>query len=297
MPLCPRHCRRLAALFVTVLLVQPAPVRAVELKKPTVEAFDRYARAREALIEQELKNNDGFLWVDRLPEPQRAQVLAELKNGKEVKKGQKTYVVIERLHVKAADGKAMVAPDALIHHWIGTVFIPGASLKQAIALVQDYDRHATNYTPDVSASKTIQHSGNDFKIYMRFHKKKILTAVLDTWQDVHYNPLSDWRLHSRAISTRIQEVEDAGTPGEKLKPEGDDRGFMWRLYTYWHFDERDGGVYIQCEAISLSRDVPFVLGWLKDWITREARESLAFTLGRSRDLLMKQNASAPAKAN
>ncbi len=279
--------RRFQALAAAaVLLASSAPVHAEELKQPTIDAFDRYVKIREAQIEQDLRNKDGFLWVDRLPEPRRAQAFAHLKDGVEEKKGQRSYVKIERLRVLDENGKPIEAPDALIHHWIGTVFVPGATLLQAMALVQDYDRHHVNYAPDVADSKTLQRTGNDFKIYMRFKKKRFVTIVLDTWQDVHYLPQGAARMHSRAYSTRIQEVEDDGTPHQKLKPVGDDRGFMWRLYTYWHFDERDGGVYIQCEAITLSRDVPLILKWLKEWITKEARNSLTATLGRSRDVLL-----------
>ena len=45
-------------------------------------------------------------------------------------------------------------------------------------------------------------------------------------------------------------------------PPGNDNGFLWRLNSYWRFLEKDNGVYVQCEAISLTRDVPTGLNWL-----------------------------------
>jgi len=39
---------------------------------------------------------------------------------------------------------------------------------------------------------------------------------------------------------------------------------MWRLYTYWRVEEKDGGIYLQNESIALSRTVPFLLAWLVD---------------------------------
>jgi len=58
---------------------------------------------------------------------------------------------------------------------------------------------------------------------------------------------------------------------------------MWRLNSYWRFLQRDGGVYVQLEAISLTRDIPAGLGWLvKPFVTSIPRESIEFTLSRTR---------------
>lgn len=110
--------------------------------------------------------------------------------------------------------------------------------------------------------------------------------VLNTNHDVRYFPLGPARLHSRSYSTRIAEVADAGKPGEHEMPVGQDHGFLWRLYSYWRFQERDGGVYVECQAISLTRNVPTGLGWLIEPIIRNLpRESLANTLTATRQAL------------
>jgi len=94
------------------------------------------------------------------------------------------------------------------------------------------------------------------------------------------------RARSRIYSTRIAEVENPDTPGEREKPVGQDGGYLWRLYTYWRFLERDGGTYVQCESITLTRGIPVGFGWLiRPFITSIPRESLEFTLATTRRTL------------
>ena len=135
-------------------------------------------------------------------------------------------------------------------------------------------------------SKLIQHNGDDFKVFLRLRETKIVTVVLDTEYDVHYVHLNATRAYSRSYSTRVSEVESAEQPGEHHKPAGNDSGFLWRLNSYWRFQEQDGGVYVQLEAISLTRDIPDGIGWLiRPFVTSIPRESLVFTLSRTRSAL------------
>jgi hypothetical protein len=187
----------------------------------------------------------------------------------------------------AAPGTIAV-PGGLIHDWIGAVFIPRVTLGQTLALIQDYDHNQDNYKPEVLASRLVSRHGNDFKVHLRLMKTKVVTVILDTDYDVRYFPLGGGRCHSRAYSTRIAEVKDAGKPDERTLPPGQDDGFLWRLYSYWRFQERDGGVYVECEAISLTRAIPVGLGWLiAPIITTLPRESLANTLRETRVALQK----------
>jgi hypothetical protein len=170
----------------------------------------------------------------------------------------------------------------LVHDWIGATFIP-ATLSQAIGLVQNYDNHKSVYRPEVIDSKLRSRDGDNFRVYLRLVKKKVITVVLNTEHDVTYFPIDATRVHSRSYSTRIAEVEDPGESGEREVPPGKGHGFLWRLNSYWRFLERDGGVYIECEAISLSRGMPAGLGFVLRPIIRELpRESLASTLDRTR---------------
>ena len=170
-------------------------------------------------------------------------------------------VIIERLQTR--DGsKDIPVPDGLIHHWVGTVFVPNVGVKEAVALMQDYDRHSKYFAPAIARSKLLEHDGNRFRVALRFHVKKIITVTMDTENEAEFfHPAAD-RAHSRIRSTRVSEIADAGTPQEKAKATGDENGFMWNLNTYWRFLERDGGTYIQCESLTLTRDVPFALAWI-----------------------------------
>ena len=243
-----------------------------ELKPATVQAFDRYIQATEARLDGQVKGRGSFLWVDaspeRLKQVREGHVLAERWSGRD--------------EVKVTDG--------LIHDWIGAVFIPGATLEKTLAMVQNYDAHKNIYKPEVIDSRLVSRKGEDFKIYLRLLKKKVLTVVLNTNHQVRYFPFDAKRWHSRSYSTRIAEVADAGKPGEHELPVGKDHGFLWRIYSYWRFEERDGGVYVECQAISLTRNVPTGLGWLIEPIIRNLpRESLANTLSATRAALSGHN--------
>ena len=269
------RARRLIAGFLTAVLLS-GNARAVELKPETIRAFDRYIRLTEARIAGEVGSDKTFLWMDTLPMDRRSAVYQQLRQGQ---------VVIERM--KTLDGgKEIEVPSGLIHHWLGVVFIPGVSLQQTMALVQDYDQHYRYYKPDVIASKLRGRNGNDFKIYLRFYKKKVITVVMNTEHDVHYFPVSPTRVHSRSYTTRIAEIANFGEPDEHEKPVDDGGGFLWRLNSYWRFEERDGGVYVQCEAVSLTRDIPALVSWLvKPFVTSVPRESLTNTLANTRAAL------------
>ncbi len=177
-------------------------------------------------------------------------------------------------------------PNGLIHDWIGAALIPNTTIEDTLALIQDYDNHKNIYKPEVIDSRLISHHANNFQIYLRLLKKKIITVVLDTHHDVHYRPLDRTRWICRSYTTRIAEVENAGTPGERVLPPDTGHGFLWRLYSYWRFQERDGGVYVECRAISLTRDVPFGLGWaIEPIIQKLPKESLINTLEATRRAL------------
>ncbi len=240
----------------------------VQLKPQTVAAFDEYIREAEAEMERTLHGRSPFLWSEVSSE--RAQL---------VRGGQ----VVAQFW--AGQGPVKV-PNGLIHDWIAAVFIPATNLKKTLTLIQHYDNHKNIYKPDVIASRLISHQSNDFKIYLRLHKKKIMTVVLDTDHDVHYRSLDRTRWTCCSHTTRIAEVEKAGTPTETVLPPDTGYGFLWRLYSYWRFQEREGGVCVECRAISLTRDVPFGLGWVIEPIVQKLpRESLINTLEATRQAL------------
>src|SRR5260221_8392416 len=225
---------------------------AAELKQEASEAFDHYIRVTEDRMTEELHDGRAFLWLDGFAEPQRDRLNVQLRQGE---------IIVERLETLEKE-KHIRVPNGLIHHWIALGFIPGVTLQQVLAFMQDYDHHESIYKPDVLRSRLLIADGNYFKVYLRLHQKAIITAVFNAEFDVSYFPLDENRAHSRSYSTRIAEVEDADRSDEREKPIGRDRGILWRLYSYWRFQEKDGGVYIQVESVALSRSVPVLLAWV-----------------------------------
>jgi len=163
------------------------------------------------------------------------------------------------------------------------VFIPGVKLQDVLAVLQDYDHQAQYYAPDVEQSKIESHDDEHFVVFLRFRRHKVITVVLNTKHDVHYFRDSATREHSRSSAIRIGEVENAGKPNEREKPPGEDGGYLWRMETWWRMEERDGGVYVQSEVVSLTRDIPMGLGWLiGPYVTSIPKETLTFTLQATR---------------
>ncbi|MBZ5685287.1 MAG: hypothetical protein LAP86_09635 [Acidobacteriia bacterium] len=239
-----------------------------QLRPPTIQAFDTYIKTAELAAEATLRAAGPFLWSEmdsaRARHIQEGRIVAEFWTGR---------------------GPVKV-PDGLIHDWVGAALIPGTTVDETLALIQDYDNHENIYKPEVLASRLISHHGDDFKIYLRLLKKKIITVILDTDHEVNYASLDRSRWMCRSYTTRIAEVEKAGSPGERVLPPDTGHGFLWRLYSYWRFEERGGGVYIECRAISLTRDVPFGLGWaIEPIIQKLPRESLIKTLEDTRKAL------------
>lgn len=272
------HSRAVTALA-SCLMALAVNAAAAELEPRTAAAFDRYVAATEA----QAAALPQFLAVDLLPEGERRAALARLRRGE---------LVIERRQTREG-GKPLEAPGGLIHHWAGTAFVPNASVRQAVALLQDYDRHAMVYRPNVARSRTLSRNGDMFRVYLRFFMKKVITVVVNSEHEAQFSSPAPDRAQSRIHSVRIAEVENPDTPNEREKPVGQDGGYLWRLNTYWRFQERDGGVYVQCEAISLTRSIPFGVGWLVGpFVTSIPRESLTFTLDTTRKELGRQLAAA-----
>jgi hypothetical protein len=163
------------------------------------------------------------------------------------------------------------------------VFIPGVKLQEVLAVLQDYDHQAQYYAPDVEQSRIESRDDEHFVVFLRFRRHKVITVVLNTKHDVHYFSDSATREHSRSSAVHIGEVENAGKPNEREKAPGEDGGYLWRMETWWRMEEGDGGVYVQSEVVSLTRDIPTGLGWLiGPFVTSIPKETLTFTLQATR---------------
>jgi hypothetical protein len=179
--------------------------------------------------------------------------------------------------------------EGIIHDWVGSVFVPGVTATQAIALLTDFQRHAAIYAPEVAASGLVSRDGDLYRSTLRLVKKKVLTVVLDTEYETRYSDLGNGRWLGVVRSTRIQEVDNPGEKDEELKPAGAGQGFLWRLNSWWVIVEQNGGVLLQLRSVSLTRDIPVVLAWaVKPMVTSLPRESLAATLEKTAAALRRQ---------
>jgi hypothetical protein len=270
----PRHVSGFLLVALAITVVGEVSIQGAELQPKTVAAFDRYVRLTESRLTRE-----PYLWVDGLPEPGRAKTLNLVRTGQ---------LSIERLLTRDGEREIEV-PDGLIHHWVGTAFIPGATIEQALLLLQNYDQHQRIYTPAVDRSRLISRDGDRFQLFLRFKMKKFITVVVNGEHEAVFRRVGSDRAEGWIHSTRIAEVEHPGEAGERELPVGRDGGYLWRLNTYWRLLPRDKGLYIQCESVSLTRGLPWgLLGLIvRPFVTSIPSESLTFTLETTRKELVR----------
>jgi hypothetical protein len=250
-----RFFQALAPVLITIAC--GVTLLAAELKPQTVAAYDRYIQLTEAAMDARLAKR-AMIDIDLLPEAKRTETYARLRKGE---------VLVERKETK--DGqKSIAVPDGLIHDWRGVVWLPGVSLVRVVALAQDYNRYAQIFAPAIRSSVLVSHDRDTFKFEQRLVMKHILTGVVNTTNVAVFTSVDGTRAYLRSRTTRVAEVENADTPQERELPVGHDSGYLWRAAAYWHMEERDGGKWLQCEWITLSRDLPFGIGLIAAPIIR-----------------------------
>jgi hypothetical protein len=256
----------------------PLPISGADNGKIS-SAFAWYVRATDGRNNSELQRGTDLLWVDSLAEATRKKAYADLGRG---------GIQMEQRTTRES-GREIACPDCMIHHWEGLVYIPGARLDDVLRVLEDYNRHAEYYAPDVVRSKIEAHDGDHFRVLLRFRRQKVITVVLNTEHEITYYRDSEVRSHSRSSATHVAEVENPGKAKEREKPRDEDNGFLWGMETWWRMEEKDNGVYVQSEVVSLSRDIPAGLGWMiGPFVTAVPKESLTFTLEATRKAVLAQ---------
>lgn len=206
-----------------------------------------------------------------------ARAYDDYVRGAEAKFDWRSHVPLEKHGVNIVPGSqnpTIELPGAIIHDWVAAELVPNVSVEQVLAVLQSYGEYKRLFASQVTDSKVYSHHGDQWRIYLKLSKKAIITATLATEYDVEYRCLGEGRWAMLSHSTKVSEVEDG-----VLLPEGTGHGFLWRLNAYWVLEQRPEGVYVECRAISMSRDVPLGLGWaLKGVVARLPRESLRDTL-------------------
>ena len=271
-----------AALLAATLILPPSAL-ARQPGPETLAAYERYRVLTEARMDAD-RRAGHFLYFDRFPADRRSQIDAQLRRGE---------FYLEQLHTLDGDKKIPV-PGGLIHHWIGAALIPGATLAQTKAVLEDYENQKTSYYPDVRKSHFISQEGNTRNVFLQFYSKTVVTAVFNVNFASTTTEYSPTQTRIRACSTRVADVEDFGKPAERELAPADSRGYLWQLCTWWNIEEKSGGTYIQVEATELSRTVPFVFAWLVNPIIREVPKTfLSHLLTATRKAVLKQDKEKP----
>ena len=241
----------------------------VKLRPETIREFDKYVLDSESSMQRRWTGEQPFLMMD------------ESKSGRaEVRSG---GVFIRQITPKGG----MRITGGIIHDWAAGAFFKGAALEQARNVVADFDRHKRIY-PDLVDSRLLLKNGDMSRGYHRLMKKKGMTVVLKSEYEVRSYQAGANRAYTVSHSTKINEIEGAGSKSERELPEGEGHGFLWRLNAYWRFEATPEGVFAECQAISLTREVPAGLGWIVNpFIQDMPRESLRSTLEATRKALSK----------
>jgi len=244
------------------------------LQAKTIRDFAKYVNAVETRRAKDITSNAPFLDIDRHSPQEVAQTMAALRRGE---------VIVTRGAAERDGSSNEIAVDGgLINHWRGTVFVPKVKLDHLLRVLQEpqTDQHQQE---DVLSSRVLARDGDTQKVYLRLRRTKFVTVVYDTEYDVEYKKLGTDRAYSNSISTKVVEIENAGTKSERALPEGNDHGYMWRLNSYWRYQQLDDGVLVEVESLTLSRDLPSIIGPLiRPIVNSTARESMSRTLASVR---------------
>ncbi len=263
--------RVIALLFLAIL---PGTARAETLEQETLKAWDLYIQHVDASRHARATGGAPFLWTDEAAD--RAE---RLRSG-------------EILVSAAGDNCTEKVAHGLIHHWIGAAFIPGVSVNDVLAVVQDYDRYKDFYTPNVTNAKRLGRTPFPETLDQRFSLlwvRKILfvTAAIDTDYESRYVQAGAKRWYVVTQSTRVQQIDKYGQSGQRELPPDEGNGYIWRIYTIARFEQRDGGVYSELEVVGLTRDIPSSVGWLiRPLMQRLPREAMTAILQKTRNAVL-----------
>lgn len=253
-----------------LLLLNAPRILMGEATPAALSAFDSYSNTVETRLAQQHRSAEAFL-APPAADPKRAE--ARLRRGE---------LIIERL----APSTAADFSGAMLHHWRGTAFAPEAKAADFERLMRDFDSYPQHFAPQVLQAGVLTQKGDRMQTSMRVRQHHVITVVMDSTYDIIFGRLDPQHGHSISHSTRITEIDSPGTNAEYPLNATEEHGFLWRLNTWWSYEERDGGLYLQIEAVSLTRSIPRGLGWaIKPYVESIPRESLEFTLRAARNAL------------
>jgi hypothetical protein len=260
----------IALLLLVCFLLGAHRSHAAELRKETLDAWNQYVATSRQRMNDRAGGAAPFLWTDE--DPGRAQRL--MQGGIEI-----SPVTNDGMK----DGSKSV-PHGLIHDWVGAVFIPNTSIDKVAGTVRDYDRYKQYFHPAVVDSRVLEHSEQGDRYALKWVNKVLfVNAGVDAKCRTQYVRIDEHRLYSTSYSTNLQEIVKYGEPDEHDLPPDVGSGYVWRLYSFARYQERDGGVYVEIEAIALTRDIPATLRFMvAPEVKKISRKSLLDSLQQTR---------------
>jgi hypothetical protein len=250
------------ALFFLAASLFAAGIPLSHLDPATSKAFDDYIAAYEKTDPVQFAAA-GKLWVDR----QCCRCCGKASGFDDGKP-----VLEARTNKDVANGS--------IHHYSGAIRVPGATIEMARKMMQDYPNYTKYFKNDIGASKgqRLPDSTAEDEHYttdlLLVQSTLWINVTYDTKYDVHYRRLAKDRWAVRSAAVSIREQKDAKDAAAGHYPPGEDHGFLWKTNTYWHIRERDGGLDMQVDSISLSRPSPTGFGWWGNRRTKDAVEDM-----------------------
>jgi hypothetical protein len=263
---------RSALLHLFIIFLAARWSYAAELNQQALAAWQNYIATAKQQTQDRLAGKSPFLWVDE--DPVRRQ---QLSSGQ---------IVIAPL----GKSNPLPVPYGLVHHWIGAVFIPGATIQDLSAVVGDYGRYSEIYRPTLIKAQLLDSSDDEQKFSILWVQRVLLvTAAFYTEWDSNYFTLNSRRGYMTFSSTRVQQIEHYGEKDERRLAPDEGSGYLWRLVSFARFEERDGGLCLELEVIGLSRDLPGSLRFLlRPVIEHVPRQALATKLDQTRQAIRSQ---------
>jgi putative flippase GtrA len=169
--------------------------------------------------------------------------------------------------VSAADpqGETIAVPGGAIHRWRASTLIPGITVPELVHALM----HPGTPPPqeDVVEARVLGRQNNSLRVYLKLVRTTLITVTYDTEHEMAFDQPTPALATSRSVATSIREAD------------GGDRGFLWKLNSYWRYAQTPAGVIVELESLSLSRSVPALIRPMAGpIISRIARESVARTL-------------------
>jgi hypothetical protein len=253
-------------LLIWLLILAPWSAGQCEAPAAATAAFSAYTTTVEVRLAEEHQSANGFV----ASVGSNDSVAARLRRGD---------FIIEKL----TSAEKEEIPGAMLHDWRGTAFVRGATVADFERLMKNFEAYPQRFSPQVTQARILTKQGggdpSHFTVLLRVRQHHVITVVMDTTYDVRFGRLDAQHAYSISRSTRVSEIGSPGTAKEHALSGSEEHGFLWRLNTYWSCEERDGGLYMEIQSVSLTRSIPAGLGWVvRPFVGSVPRESLEFTL-------------------